>query len=147
MSKLFVDKTIAIQAPPSKVWMALTDPALTSVWVREFGIDDGSIVSEWTMGSPVLWKTPDGQVAVEGTVTALQLKKFLRFTVFDTRSEKPPVTEEDGITYKLTEQNGKTTLWVSQGDFSSMKEGEKYRDLSAEIWDRVLAKVKRLAEK
>ena len=73
--------------------------------------------------------------------------KFLRFTVFDVRGEKPPVTEEDGITYELTEQNGKTMLRLSQGDFSVMAEGEKYHRLSAEVWDRVLPKVKELAEK
>ncbi len=83
---------------------------------------------------------------VQGNVTALEPEKFLRFTVFDVRGEKPPVTEEDGITYELTEQDGKTLLKISQGDFSTMAEGEKYRDLSTEIWDRVLLKVKGLAE-
>jgi Possible lysine decarboxylase len=31
----------------------------------------------------------------------------LRFTVFDVRGEKPPVTEEDGITYELKEHASK----------------------------------------
>ena len=84
---------------------------------------------------------------VEGNVTALEPNKFLRFTVFDVRGEKPPVTEEDGITYELTEHTGKTTLRLLQGDFSAMPEGEKYHRLSAEVWDRVLPKVKELAEK
>ena len=84
---------------------------------------------------------------VQGNVTALEPQKFLRFTVFDVRGEKPPVTDEDGITYELTEQNGKTLLRISQGDFSAMAAGVKYRNLSAEIWDRVLPKVKALAEK
>jgi len=57
------------------------------------------------------------------------------------------VSEEDGITYELTEHDGTTLLKISQGDFSTMAEGEKYRDLSAEIWDRVLLKVKELAER
>ncbi len=105
------------------------------------------IESDWKLGSPVLWKGQDGSVIVQGNVTALEPNKFLRFTVFDVRGEKPPVTEEDGITYELTEQNGKTMLRLSQGDFSVMAEGEKYHRLSAEVWDRVLPKVKELAEK
>jgi hypothetical protein len=70
----------------------------------------------------------------------------LRFTVFDVRSDRPPAKEEDGITYELIEKDDKTRLHILQGDFSAMPDGEKYRDLSAEIWDRVLLKVKELAE-
>lgn len=84
---------------------------------------------------------------VEGNVTALEPNTFLRFTVFDVRGEKPPVKEGDGITYQLTEHSGMTTLRLLQGDFSVMAEGEKYQQLSAEVWDRVLPKVKALAEK
>ena len=43
--------------------------------------------------------------------------------------------------------DGKTTLRLLQGDFSVMTEGEKYQRLSAEVWDRVLPKIKALAEK
>jgi uncharacterized protein YndB with AHSA1/START domain len=53
-------------------------------------------------------------VIVEGNVTALEPNKLLRFTVFDVRGERPPVTEEDGITYELKERNGKTTLRISR---------------------------------
>lgn len=148
MEKLFVNKTIAINAPALKVWKALTRREYTDQWALEFtGGAEFHIESDWNPGSPVLWTGQDGNVIVQGNVTALEPQKFLRFTVFDVRGEKPPVTEEDGITYELTEQDGKTLLKISQGDFSTMAEGEKYRDLSAEIWDRVLLKVKGLAEK
>jgi uncharacterized protein YndB with AHSA1/START domain len=148
MEKLFVEKTIEINAPASKVWNALTRREYTDQWVLEFsGGAEFHIESDWKFGSPVLWKGQDGSVIVQGNVTALEPQKFLRFTVFDVRGEKPPVTDEDGITYQLTEQNGKTLLKVSQGDFSTLAEGEKYRDMSAEIWDRVLPKVKAIAEK
>lgn len=148
MPKLFVDKTIEINAPASKVWDVLTSPEQTSEWAPEFsGGDEFHIESDWKLGSPVLWKDQDGNTIVEGEVTALELHTFLRFTVFDVRGEKPPVAEEDGITYQLTEHAGKTTLRLLQGDFSAMTEGEKYQRLSAEVWDRVLPKVKALAEK
>jgi hypothetical protein len=54
--------------------------------------------------------------------------------------------EEGGITYRLAKANGKTIFQVLQGGFSVMPDGEKYRDMLAEVWDRVLAKVKELAE-
>ncbi|MGM0876107.1 MAG: SRPBCC family protein [Bacillota bacterium] len=147
--KLFVDKTIEINAPITKVWDTLTKREFTDQWALEFssGGPQFYIESEWKPGSPVLWKGQDGTVIVEGNVTALEQNKLLRFTVFDVRSaERPPVTEEDGITFQLFEEKGKTTLHILQGDFSVMTDGEKYRNLSADIWDKVLPKVKELAE-
>ena len=147
MPKLFVDTSIEINAPIARVWEVLTDSGYTAEWASEFS--DGSpfhIESDWKLNSPVSWKGLDGKTIVEGNVTALQPGKLLRFTVFDVRSKRPPVTEEDGITYQLSERNGKTTLHILQGDFSAMPDGEKYRNMSAEIWSLVLPKVKGLAE-
>ncbi len=139
MSKLFVDKTIEINASPSRVWEVLTKREYARQWATEFnGGSPFYIESDWQNGSPVFWKDADGKVIVEGNVTALEPEKLLRFTVFDVCSEKPPVTEGDGITYQLSEKNGKTILHVLQGDFSAIADGEKYRDLSADVWDRVL---------
>ncbi|WP_338786494.1 SRPBCC domain-containing protein [Metabacillus sp. FJAT-53654] len=149
MEKLFVDESIVINATSAKVWEALTNRIYSDKWATEFssGGPQFSIESDWNLGSPVLWKGQDGTVIVEGNVTALKPHKILRFTVFDVRSsERPAVTEEDGITFKLSEQDGKTTLHILQGDFSVMNDGEKYRDLSTEIWEKVLPKVKSMAE-
>lgn len=149
MNKLFVEKTIAINAPVFKVWDAITKRENTNEWALEFssGGPQFNIESTWELGGPVLWKGQDGTVIVEGNVTAAEQNRLLRFTVFDVRSpERPPVTDEDGITFQLSEENGKTTLRILQGDFSAMTDGEKYRDLSAEIWNKVLPKVKELAE-
>ena len=147
MSKLFVDQSIEINAPVSIVWEVLTKREYTSQWANEFsGGSPFHIESDWNLGSPVLWKDSEGKTIVEGNVTTLKPEKLLRFTVFDVRSEKPSVSEEDGITYQLSKKDGKTILHVLQGDFSAMPEGEKYRDLSAEVWARVLPRVKELAE-
>lgn len=149
MEKLFVDKTIEINAPASMVWDAITKREFTDQWALEFssGGPEFHIDSTWDLGSPVLWKGQDGQVIVEGNVTALDQNKLLRYTVFDVRmDERPPVTEKDGITFQLSEEHGKTSLHILQGDFSVMTDGEKYRDLSAEIWDKVLQRVKEFAE-
>jgi uncharacterized protein YndB with AHSA1/START domain len=149
MTKLFVDKTIEINAPASKVWEAITNSENNRQWAVEFssGGPEFHLESTWELGSPVLWKGQDGEVIVEGNVTALEQYKLLRFTVFDVRSpERPQVTEEDGITFTLAENNGKTTLHILQGDFAAMTDGIIYRDASAEIWDKVLPKIKELAE-
>src|SRR5512143_2928773 len=148
MSKLFVDKSTDIHASAQRVWDVLTRREYTLDWATEFsgGSPKLYIDSDWSLGSAVQWKDPKGHVMVEGNVTAVEPHGLLRFTVFDVESERPVVTPEDGITFKLTDRDGKTTLWVSQGDFSSMQDGQKYRDLSEAIWDRVLVKIRALAE-
>ncbi len=149
MTKLFVDKKIDINATASKVWDAITKRENSDQWAIEFssGGPQFHIESDWKLGNPIYWKGEDGVVNVEGIVTAHEQNKFLRFTVFDVRSlQKIDANEEDGITFELAEENGKTTLHILQGDFSPMEDGKKYRDFSAEIWDKVLPKIKELAE-
>ncbi|MCL6573177.1 MAG: SRPBCC domain-containing protein [Bacillus sp. (in: Bacteria)] len=149
MEKLFVKKTININAPASKVWDVLTKSEYTGQWTPEFsgGGPHLYIESEWELESTVLWKEKNGTVIVEGTVTALEQNKLLRFTVFDVRSlDRETVTNEDGITFELSIEFGMTVLHILHGDFSAMQDGEKYRDASAEIWDKVLVKVKAIAE-
>ncbi len=104
------------------------------------------IESTWVPGSPVLWKDPKGATVVEGTVSAAEPCTLLRFTVFDVEVPHHEVDPEDGITYKLTERGGKTVLWVSQGDFSTMPDGARFKNLSDAIWERALARIQRAAE-
>ena len=149
MPKLFVEKSIELNAPASKVWEALTKREYTDQWAGEFSSGGPAfhIESDWKLGSPVLWKGEDGTTAVEGNVTALEPNRYLRYTVADTRGEKLKMTDEDGIAYTLTGHNGKTTLHVKHGDFSAMPEGEHYHHMSEKVWDRVLPRIKQLAEK
>ncbi len=149
MPQLFVDKTIEIDALPFRVWDVLIKPEYNSQWAPEFnGGAPFRIESDWRIGAPVRWKGQENQTVVEGDVTRLEPEKLLRFTVFDVRaSERPPVTEEDGITFELFQQGAQTRLHLRQGDFSAMRDGQKYQRMSEEIWDRVLPKIKKLAEK
>src|SRR5947209_7702453 len=119
MPGLFVDKTIEINAPAPKVWHVLTGRKETSQWAREFSGSGPQFhpESDWNLGSPVLWKRDDGEVVVDGNVMAREPNRLLRFTVFDTSGPRHPVSEADGITYELAEQNGKTVLHLRQGVF------------------------------
>src|SRR5258708_6308594 len=104
MTQLFVKQSIEIHAPASVVWNALTVRELTSHWVRDFTGAYGELVSDWKMGSPVLWQAADGKSFVEGNVTAIEPYKMLRYTVFDVRGQRPVVSDEDGITFTLSEK-------------------------------------------
>jgi uncharacterized protein YndB with AHSA1/START domain len=149
MSKMFVDRSIEINSSTRRVWDVLTSPESTEEWASEFSAGGPRLhlESDWAIGSTVLWKDKKGHVVVEGNVTLAEPPTLLRFTAFDARGRRPPVSPDDSITYKLTERDGRTVLWVSQGDFSSMPDGEAYRALSEEIWERALARVKWVAER
>lgn len=151
MEKLFVVKSIKINAPAEVVWKTLTEAELTKEWIEEgwgkAGVEDMILSSDWKTGSEVMWKNKRGTVLAKGNVAAINPYKLLRFTVFDMNStEKFTINPEDGITYELTEEGSHTTLMVRQGDFSVMKEGEEYYKKTDEIWERALPKVKELSE-
>jgi len=55
IEKLFVNKTIEINAPASKVWNVLTRREYTDQWALEFtGGVEFHIESDWKLGSTVL---------------------------------------------------------------------------------------------
>lgn len=145
MEKLFIDKSINIEAPASKVWDVLTRRDYTDKWTEEF--EKGMVLeSDWKLGDPVLWKMPDGKVVVEGNVTKIEPRKFLRYTVFDVEMGRTPVTEDDGITFELMPHAGNTKLHVMHGDFAAIPEGKKYYDMTVDSWKKILPKIKMLAE-
>ena len=146
MKKLFVDKTVEIDAPVQKVWDVLTNPNFTDQWTNEF-MADMIVESDWKMGSAVVWKDISGKVVVEGDVTKIEPKKVLRYTTFDVETGRTPVTEEDGITFELSGYEGKTKLHILHGDFATMKEGQKYYDMTLDAWNKIVPKIKELAEK
>lgn len=146
MKKLYIDKSIEIAASKSKVWEVLTSPALNANWAGEFS-PGMRLESDWKMGDPVLWKQTDGRVVVEGNVTKVEPEKFLRFTVFDVEMGRYPAAEDDGMTFELKEENGKTNLHVLHGDFSVLPEGRKYYDMTIDAWKKILPKIKEISEK
>jgi uncharacterized protein YndB with AHSA1/START domain len=142
---LIVRQSITIDAPADRVWTVLTNR--NQGWVREFFPQGGELVSEWTLGSAVEWRTlVDQKTVVSGNVTAVEPHCLLRFTVFDVSMPKPPISDEDGIAFILTPHDGQTELTVTQGDFSKMDDGEKYYRATVDIWERALPQIKRLAE-
>jgi uncharacterized protein YndB with AHSA1/START domain len=150
MEKLFIEKSIEIDASVEKVWKTLTDYEFTKQWVEEGWGKIGvamNVYSDWKPGSEVLWKKENGTLLVNGNVTKLNPYKLLRFTVFDVNSkEKFIAEEEDGITYTFDEQKGNTILTVRQGNFAGIKEGKKNYEHTKKVWDAVLPKIKELTE-
>jgi uncharacterized protein YndB with AHSA1/START domain len=143
MTELVVRKSVEINALDSKVWEILTNPAYTKQYMF-----DCELVSDWKIGSSVIWKgSTDGKVYGKGNLLKIKSNKFLEFTIFNPImgfEDKP--ANHSTVTYELLSKLDRTKLTVSQGDFAAMTDGEKrYNDTSVR-WDTVLPKIKKLAE-
>ena len=144
MSELVLTDSIDIEGPPSAVWRALTDPALTKEYM--FGCE---AVSDWKVGSPLLWKgAADGQIYVKGNVVEIEPEKLLRHTVIDPNNKEIEDVPENYLTvaYSLTSQSSHTTLTVTSGDYATVARGQARYDESVGGWTTVLAKIKEVAE-
>ena len=149
MSKaLIIENSISISAPATKVWDALTNPAQTKKYM--FGCE---ALSDWKVGSPLLWQAHyEGKdvVFVKGNIVDIKAPTLLIYTVFDPNSTMPDVPENYlSVTYHVYETNGQTILTVTQGDFSTVAEGERRYTESyngGEGWNPILVEIKKLVE-
>jgi uncharacterized protein YndB with AHSA1/START domain/DNA-binding transcriptional ArsR family regulator len=67
--------SIFINAPPERIWRAITDGDETVQYY--YGT---RVRSEWTVGSPIRYDYPDGTVAADGEVIALDPPRRLEMT-------------------------------------------------------------------
>jgi len=150
MRKLYVESSIAIDASPARVWDVLTRTEFTQKWAAAFNAT-GPIESNWTLGSEVLWRNAKGIVYVRGNVVAIDPPRLLRFTVCDALNVgMRPVSgvPDDEITqsYSLSDEGKGTILSTSHGDFGKLANGEQLYPLVAQLWEKLLPKIKELAE-
>lgn len=144
-----IQNTIIIDAPKSDVWDALINPAKTKIYM--FGCET---VSDWKVGSELLWRGSYEGVAmvfVKGHIVELKINSLLAYTTFDPNNSSIPDLPENylTVTYTLTEENGKTTFTVTQGDYNKVAEGERrYTEAynNGEGWNPILIEIKKLVE-
>ena len=89
-------------------------------------------------------------VKLKGEVLEIEPDKFLKYTTIDPHSDIDDVSENYlDVTYELIPQDGKTLLKVTQGDYSTVADGEKrYQDSynNGEGWNPILVEIKKLVE-
>lgn len=143
-----VENTIVINAPASRVWEVLTDPAETAKYM--FGC---KATSDWKAGSELTWPgTYEGKemVFVTGHVLEIDAPRLLVYSVIDPNAAYPKTPENHlKVKYALTESNGATQLTVSQYGFEEAADGEKrYTEIynKGEGWNPILDGIKKIAE-
>jgi uncharacterized protein YndB with AHSA1/START domain len=146
--QLYVKNSITINASPSRVWDALTNPEQTRKYM--FGCET---VSDWKKGSLLEWKgQQDGKdiVYVKGKILDIKPEKLLVYETIDTLSPIDETSEQFlQVTYELIPQGNSTVLNVTQGDYAKVNEGDrryKEADNNGEGWNPILVEIKKLVE-
>jgi uncharacterized protein YndB with AHSA1/START domain len=141
MKKNFTARaTVIIDAPPERVWDALTRPEIIKKYF--FGTDTHT---EWKVGGPIQFSGEyNGKnYADKGTVTAFEPYSLIQYKYWSSLSGQPDLPENYlSISYFLTQVDSKTRLDISQENIRDKVTCEH----SEENWRKVLANLKKVVE-
>jgi uncharacterized protein YndB with AHSA1/START domain len=139
-----VENSVAIDAPPSEVWRALTDPDLMKQWMAEPEMRLG-IFTDWTVGSPIIVKGHHNNVDFEnkGTVLEFEPNSILRYSHLSSVSRLPDEAENyTVIEFRLARtEDDSTLLSVRTSNFPSesiFKHWEFYWRVTVEVVKRFI---------
>ena len=141
MNKTFVAKaTVAINAPTSRVWDALTKPDLIKQYL--FGTE---VTTDWRVGSPITYQgTWEGKAYKDkGKILQVEPGKLLVSTYWSSLSGSADVPENyQTVRYELSAEGGGTKLTVIQDNNATQEDANH----SAQNWKMVLDGMKKLLE-
>ena len=113
MSDHVATAEIEIDAPPDRVWAALTDPEQIKEYM--FG---SQVVTDWKRGSPIVWKGEyEGKKYEDkGEVVEIEPGRRLQVTHFSPLSGQEDVPENyHTLLYELEKRGGVTHVFAQAG--------------------------------
>jgi uncharacterized protein YndB with AHSA1/START domain len=131
-----------INASPALVWAALTDPALIKRYM--FG---SQVVTDWQLGSPILWKGEYEGHAYEdkGEIVEIEPQRRLKVTHFSPLSGQQDVPENyHTLLYELTVTDSADTTHVSLSQDKNASAAEAQR--AKGNWEMMLRGLKEVVE-
>ena len=129
-----------IHAPASKVWQALVNPEI----IKQY-LFNTEVISEWKVGSPIIYKGEWQGKAFEdkGEILAIEPERLLKSTHWSPLSGVPDTPENyHTVTYTLSEQGENTDVMITQDNNAS----EEEKAHSEKNWQTVLQGMKDLLE-
>jgi uncharacterized protein YndB with AHSA1/START domain len=137
-----VEKSITINASPTRVWETLTRPELIKKYMF-----DSDVHTDWKKGSPILYtQQQDGKTIprVNGTIRDILAPKLLKMNIVGVQEKyKMPVK----MSYVLEPAGDHVTvLHIREEGFHEVDEGEKRYEQSLQGWEMVLPRLKEVAE-
>lgn len=132
---------VTIDTTPEKVWEALTKPEMIKQYL--FGTE---AITDWKVGSEIIWKGVWQDKAYEDKGTILQFipNELLETTYWSSMSgvaESPENYKK--VTYQLLKEGDDTRLILTQDNNST----EEEKNHSEQNWRMVLDGLKKLLEK
>ena len=141
MNETFLAKAaIAINAPASRVWDALTKPDLIKQYL--FGT---KVTTDWRAGSPITYEgTWEGKAYKDkGKVLQVEPGKLLVSTFWSSLSGLPDIPESyQTVHYELAAEGSRTRLTVTQENNATQEDASH----SEQNWKIVLDGIKKLLE-
>jgi uncharacterized protein YndB with AHSA1/START domain len=132
--------SMLINAPVTRVWDAITKPAL----IKEY-LFNTEVISDWQVGSPIVYRGEyEGKTFEDkGKILKIEPEKQLVSTHWSPLSGVPDTPENyHTVTYDLVPKDDKTEITITQDNNAS--EQEKVH--SEENWKTVLVGLKNLLE-
>lgn len=129
-----------IQAPPAKVWEALTTSAIVKRYF--FGVD---IVTDWKVGGPLIYRGEWNGKSFEdkGVIRALEPGRLLVVDYWSGFSGKPDLPENyQKVTYTLSPEGAGTRLVITQ----ACEPTDEARAHCESNWGMVTSGLKKLLE-
>lgn len=135
-------KTVSIDAPPARVWEALTSPAMVKQYMH--GTD---LSTDWKVGSPISWAGEwKGQPYEDkGEVLEVEPQTHLKYTHWSPMggSEDRPENYHT-VAVDLVEDGGKTRLTLTQDNNATREEAD---GMAENNWGPMLDGLKETAER
>lgn len=139
-NKLTAKASININVPVSKVWKALTDPAMIKEYL--FGTNT---VSDWQKGSSITYSGEWEGKSYEdkGVILNIVPEKILHTTYYSAMSGKEDKPENyANVIYKVSPDDGHSLITITQDNIDD----EKQQQHMVENWGKVLESMKKLLE-
>ncbi len=127
-----------INASAEKVWEALTQGEFTrQYWGGK------QIQSAWTIGAPVKFISPNGEVDIKGEVIEAVPPRLLSYTFTGRSRDGSAVQEGTRVTFEIGTEYGVTKLKVTH---EGLKAGSQLLTEVSQGWQAVLSSLKTLLE-
>lgn len=139
-NKLTAKASININVPVSKVWKALTEPAMIKEYL--FGTNT---VSDWQKGSSITYSGEWEGKSYEdkGVILDIVPEKILHTTYYSAMSGKEDKPENyANVIYKVSPDDGHSLITITQDNIDD----EKQQQHMVENWGKVLESMKKLLE-
>ncbi|SDD79417.1 Uncharacterized conserved protein YndB, AHSA1/START domain [Mucilaginibacter pineti] len=140
MEKLTVNTQVKFKAPIAKVWQGLTDPAMVKAYF--FGTD---LKTNWRVGEPITFSGEwDGhKYEDKGTILNIDPGRYVKYSYWSSMSGTEDKPENyANVSYNLTENNGETTLTLTQDNVKN----QEAKEHSEQNWQGIFGELKKLIE-